>query len=122
MRNYILALVIALWASQAFAVSTCDTLPTKQQKDNCWSNVIVSEYDQADEYAQAVYNSRQVPMVVKSQVEAKRQAIASSANHDCPKGELGYPVNQCLLSHIQRFKDYTYYATKRYGVPDMRLN
>lgn len=122
MRNYILALLTALWASHAFAVSTCDTMPTKAQRNNCWSMVISDAYEQADEYTYAVDKSRQVPQVVKAQVEAKRQAIAATANHDCPKGELGYPDDRCLISHIQRFKDYTYYATKRYGVPDLRLH
>lgn len=122
MRHCILALAAALWASQAVAVSTCDSLPAKAQRDNCWSNLIVSEYDQADDYTIAIFASRDVPTVVKTQVEARRQAIAPSAQHDCPKGELGYPANPCLIQHIQRFRDYAYHMTAKYGVPDMRLN
>lgn len=122
MRNYILALLLALTASQAFAVSTCDTMPTKDQRNNCWSDVIADAYRSADDYVYAVDQSKRVPEVIKSQVEAKRQEIPAAANHDCRKDELGYPENQCLINHIQRFKDFTYQQTSKYGVSDMRLN
>lgn len=122
MRNYIFSIAIALAASSAFATNTCDTMPTKEQKVNCWSNLIGSEMEQADEYAFAVQQSKKVPAVIKQQVEAKRQAISADANHDCRKDSLGYPENSCYLEHIQRFKDFTYDKTSKFGVPDMRLN
>lgn len=122
MRNYILAVVFALVSSSAFAVSTCDTMPTKDQRTNCWSSYIGAEYQAADEYNFAVQSSKKVPQVIKSQVEARRQAIAAEANSACRKDELGYPDNQCLIQHIQRFKDYTYHMTVKFGVLDMRLD
>ncbi|KIP15790.1 hypothetical protein KY49_4591 [Burkholderia sp. MSHR3999] len=118
----ILAIALALSTSSAYAVSTCDTMPTKQQQNNCWSNVITDEYQQADEYVIAVEESKKVPAVVKAQVEAKRQEIAPAANHDCRKDSLGYPENACLINHIQRFKEFTYQKTSKYGVRDKRLD
>lgn len=122
MKTYLLAVAIALATSSAFAVSTCDTMPTKSQQNDCWSNVITDEYQQADEYLVAVQTSRKVPAVVKQQVEARRQAIAPEANRQCKKDELGYPENACLINHIQKFKDFTYQQTSKYGVRDQRLN
>lgn len=122
MRKCILAITIALTTSNVFATNTCDTMPTKDQRNNCWSNLIGSEMAQADEYAFAVQQSKEVPSVIKQQVEAKRQAISADANHNCRKDSLGYPDNACYIKHIQRFKDYTYRQTSKFGVPDMRLN
>ncbi|BAW19077.1 hypothetical protein [Ralstonia phage RP12] len=122
MRNYILAIVIALTASSAFAVNTCDTLPTKAERTNCWSNLVGSYLQEADEYNFAVQESKEVPAVVKQKVEAKRQAISAEANRVCKKGELGYPDDACYIEQIQKFKDFTYQETYKFGVPDQRLN
>nr|WP_223959681.1 hypothetical protein [Burkholderia diffusa] len=118
----ILAIALALSTSSAYAISTCDTIPTKGQRDNCWSTIISGEYEQADEYNYAVQQSKRVPVVIKAQVEARRQEIAAAANHDCRKDSLGYPENACLINHIQRFKEFTYQKTSKFGVPDQRLN
>ncbi|AJG21169.1 hypothetical protein RR42_m3809 [Cupriavidus basilensis] len=59
---------------------------------------------------------------MKRNVELKRQAISKDAAGLCRKDELGYPENKCYISVIERFKDYTYKETSKYGVPDMRLN
>ncbi|MBT1536043.1 hypothetical protein B7R78_0002425 [Ralstonia solanacearum] len=122
MRTHILAIALALSASSAFAVSTCDTMPNKNQRDDCLSNVIGSEMQEADEYVLAVQASRKVPAPVKQKVEAKRLAISSDANRQCKKDVLGYPENACYMEQIQKFKDFTYKETSKYGVRDQRLN
>ncbi|KGC65124.1 hypothetical protein DP57_685 [Burkholderia pseudomallei] len=122
MRTYILAIALALSASSAFAVSTCDTMPSKNQRNDCWSNLLGSEMQEADEYVSTVQASRKVPASVKRKVEAKRQAIASDANRQCKKDELGYPENSCYMEQIQKFKDFTYQETSKYGVRDQRLD
>ncbi|MFV8598091.1 hypothetical protein [Ralstonia pseudosolanacearum] len=122
MRTHIVAIALALSASSAFAVSTCDTMPAKKQRNDCWASLIGSEMQDADEYVLAVQESRKVPESVKRAVEAKRRLISSEANRQCKKDELGYPENACYLEKIQEFKDFTYKETSRYGVPDRRLN
>ncbi|WP_247539133.1 hypothetical protein [Ralstonia pseudosolanacearum] len=122
MRTHIVAIALALSASSAFAVSTCDTMPTKNQRNDCWSSLIGSEMQGADEYVLAVQESRKVPASVKRMVEAKRQTIASEANRQCKKDELGYPENPCYIEQIQKFKEFTYKETSKYGVRDQRLN
>lgn len=122
MRKYIPALTIALMTSSAFAINTCDTMPTKAKKEDCWTALIRSNMEEADEYAFKVEESRKVPAAVKRKVKEKRAAIASEANRLCKKVELGYPEDSCYLEQIQKFKDFTYEETSKYGVPDMRLN
>ncbi|WP_156545589.1 hypothetical protein [Cupriavidus sp. D384] len=122
MRTYIIAIVLALSASSALAVNTCDTMSTKAQRENCWSNQIGASQEEADDYNFAVQESKKVPATVKRNVELKRQAISKDAERQCRKDELGYPENKCYIDVIQGFKDYTYKETSKYGVPDMRLN
>ncbi|MGA4231776.1 hypothetical protein ACI2UN_08670 [Ralstonia nicotianae] len=122
MRTHIVCIALALSASSAFAVSTCDTMPTKSQRNDCWSSLIGSEMQDADEYVLAVQESRKVPALVKRMVEAKRKTISSEANRQCKKDELGYPENACYIEQIQKFKEFTYKETSKYGVPDQRLN
>lgn len=122
MHAHIVAIALALSASSAFAVSTCDTMPTKNQRNDCWSSLIGSEMQDADEYVLAVQESRKVPASVKRTVEAKRKLISSEANRQCKKDELGYPENACYIEQIQKFKEFTYKETSKYGVPDKRLN
>lgn len=122
MRTYIFAIVLALSASSALAVNTCDTMPTKSQRDNCWSTLIGNYQAEADEYNFAVQQSKKVPAAVKRNVELKRQAISKDAEGQCRKDELGYPENKCYVNVIERFKDFAYQETWKYGVPDMRLN
>ncbi|MFD1556003.1 hypothetical protein ACFSHT_10260 [Paraburkholderia silviterrae] len=113
---------VAASSSTAFAVSTCDTMPTKQQRSDCWSNIMSSEMEQAEEYEIAVFGTRRVPEAVKQQVRTKRENIALDADRQCPKASGGYPDTACYIDHIQKFKDFTYQKTSKYGVPDMRLN
>jgi hypothetical protein len=115
-------IALALVSTTAFAVNTCDTMPSKKERDNCWSNLIGSYQQEADEYVFAVQESRKVPAPVKRKVEEKRQAISSDANRQCKKDNLGYPENVCYIKQIEKFKDFTYKETSKYGVPDMRLN
>ncbi|MGE8364244.1 hypothetical protein [Cupriavidus sp.] len=122
MRKTIIAIALALSSTAAFAVNTCDTMPSKKERINCWSNLIGSNQQEADEYVFAVQESRKVPEFVKRKVEAKRQAISLDADRQCKKDELGYPENLCYIEQIQKFKDFTYKETSKYGVPDMRLN
>ncbi|MDO3558651.1 hypothetical protein [Ralstonia pseudosolanacearum] len=122
MRTYILAIALALPTASAFAVNTCDTMPTKNQQNDCWSAMIGSEMQDADEYVSAVKESRKVPAAVKQKVKAKRQAITSDANRLCAKDNLGYPENKCYIEQIQKFKDFTYKETAKFDVRDMRLN
>lgn len=122
MRKTIIALALALTSTAAFAVHTCDTMSSKKDRINCWSNFIGSNMQEADEYLFAVQESRKVPAPVKQKVEAKRKAITSDADRQCKKDDLGYPENSCYIEQIQNFKDFTYKETSKYGVPDMRLN
>lgn len=122
MRTYILAISLLLAASSALAANTCDTMPSKSQRDNCWSTLIGNNQAEADEYTFAVQESKKVPPAVKRNVERKRQAISKDAESQCRKDELGYPENKCYIDVIEKFKDYTYKETSKYGVPDMRLN
>ncbi|KAI3608357.1 hypothetical protein D8I24_1195 [Cupriavidus necator H850] len=122
MRSHILAIALAFSTSSAFAVNTCDTMPTKNQRDTCWSTLIGNYHAEADEYVFAVQKSKKAPVAVKQKVEAKRQTIAAEANRQCPKDPLGYPENSCYIEHFQQFKDFVYEETSRYGVPDKRLN
>lgn len=122
MRDFFIALILALSPTVATAVSTCDTLPSKAQRINCWSNLVGSYQAEADEYAFAVQESKRVPPYVKRNVELKRQAISQEAQKRCRKDDLGYPENKCYISIIERFKDYTYQETSKYGVKDQRLN
>jgi len=122
MRKTIIALALALTSTAAFAVHTCDTMPSKKDRINCWSDLIGSHMQEADEYLFAVQESRKVPASVKQRVEAKRKAITSDAARQCKKDDLGYPENACYIERIQDFKDFTYKETSKYGVPDMRLN
>jgi hypothetical protein len=52
----------------------------------------------------------------------KRQAISTDANNQCKKDDLGYPENSCYIEQIQKFKDFTYKETAKFGVPDKRLD
>lgn len=122
MRKTIIAVALALSSTAALAVNTCDTMPTKNQRDNCWSSLIGSYLADADEYNFTAQESKKVPATVKRNVEKKRQAIPFDAQAQCRKDELGYPENKCYIDVIQRFKDYTYKETSKYGVPDMRLD
>ncbi|BCL90903.1 hypothetical protein MAFF211479_06040 [Ralstonia solanacearum] len=122
MRTHIVCIALALSATSAFAVSTCDTMPTKNKRNDCWSSLIGSEMQGADEYVLAVQGSRKVPASVKRTVEAKRKLISSEANRQCKKDELGYPDNACYMEQIQKFKDFTYQETSKYGVRDQRLD
>ncbi|NKF90776.1 hypothetical protein GO286_02990 [Ralstonia solanacearum] len=97
-------------------------MPTKTQRNDCWSSLTGSEMQDADEYVLAVQESRKVPASVKRTVEAKRKLISSEANRQCKKDELGYPDNACYIEQIQKFKDFTYKETSKFGVPDKRLN
>ncbi|WP_454742281.1 hypothetical protein [Cupriavidus necator] len=122
MRTHILAIALALSTSSVFAANTCDTMPTKNQRDNCWSTLIGNFQAEADDYTFAVQQSKKVPAAVKRNVALKRQAISKDAESQCRKDELGYPENKCYIDVIERFKDFTYKETSKYGVPDMRLN
>lgn len=122
MRTSIVTIALALSASYACAANTCDTMPTKSQRENCWSNLIGNYQAEADEYAFAVQESRKVPAAVKRKVKAKREAISAEANRQCKKDSLGYPENACYIDQIQKFKDFTHEETAKFGVPDMRLN
>ncbi|MDN0081642.1 hypothetical protein QU487_02555 [Crenobacter sp. SG2305] len=122
MRKTIIAIALSLSSTAAFAVNTCDTMPTKNQRNDCWSTMIGNGMQEADEYVSAVQESHKVPASVKRKVNAKRQAIASDANRQCKKDDLGYPENSCYIEQIQKFKDFTYNETSKYGVPDKRLN
>lgn len=122
MRKIIITLALMLSSTAAFSVSTCDTMPSKTQRNDCWSNLIGSYQADADEYALAVQESRKVPAAVKRKVKAKRGAISAEANRQCKKDSLGYPENACYIEQIQKFKDFTYEETAKYGVPDLRLN
>lgn len=122
MRKTIIAFTFALTSTAAFAVHTCDAMPSKKDRINCWSDLIGSSMQDADEYFLAVQESRKVPASVKQRVEAKRKAITSNADRQCKKDDLGYPENACYVEQIQNFKDFTYKETSKYGVPDMRLN
>ncbi|MPV64345.1 hypothetical protein [Burkholderia sp. BE17] len=122
MRAYILTIALALSTSSSFAVSTCDSMPTKNQRMDCWSNLIGDYQREAEEYAFAVQESKKVPANVKHAVEEKHQAISNDANARCRKDELGYPENTCYIQQIQMFKDFTYKQTSKFGVPDKRLN
>ncbi|WP_186426461.1 hypothetical protein [Cupriavidus metallidurans] len=122
MRTTIIAIALTLSSTAAFAVNSCDTMPTKNQRDNCWSTLIGNYQAEADDYNFAVQQSKKVPATVKRNVELKRQAISKDAKSQCRKDELGYPENKCYIDVIEKFKDYTYKETSKYGVPDMRLN
>lgn len=122
MRKTIIAIALSLSSTAAFAVSTCDTLPTKEQRTNCWSDLVGNNLQEADDYVSAVQESHKVPASVKRKVEEKRQAISAEANRQCKKGELGYPDDACYIEQIQKFKDFTYKETAKYGVPDKRLD
>ncbi|MBP0635914.1 hypothetical protein [Cupriavidus sp. AcVe19-6a] len=122
MRKTIIAVALALSSTAAFAVSTCDTMPTKAKQEDCWSNLIGGYLAEADEYTFAVTESKKVPATVKRNVEKKRQAIPFDAQAQCRKDSMGYPENNCYIRIVQRFKDYTYEQTSKYGVPDMRMN
>ncbi|QOK90507.1 hypothetical protein HF908_02750 [Ralstonia pseudosolanacearum] len=122
MRTHILAIALALSTSSAFAVNTCDTMPTKNQRDNCWSTLIGNYQAEADEYAFAVQESKKVPASAKRKVEVKRRAIEADATRLCRKDSLGYPENSCYIEQFEKFKDFTYKETSKYGMPDMRLN
>lgn len=122
MRKNIIAVTLALSSTAVFAVSTCDTMPTKNQRENCWSNLIGNYQAEADEYTFTVQESKKVPPTVKRNVEKKRQAISKDAEAQCRKDSLGYPENACYIEQIQKFKDFTYKETSKYGVRDMRLN
>lgn len=122
MCKIIIAIALALSSTAAFAVNTCDTMPSKSQRENCWSNLIGNSLAEADEYVFTVQESKKVPATVKRNVEKKRQAISKAAESQCRKDELGYPENRCYIDVIQDFKDYTYKETSKYGVLDRRLN
>lgn len=118
----IIAITLALSSSPVFAVNTCDTLPTKNQRNDCWSNLIGDYQADADMYAFAVQDSKKVPASVKRKVELKRQSISADAERLCRKDSLGYPENSCYVEQFEKFKDFTYKETSKYGIPDMRLN
>ncbi|MPV68009.1 hypothetical protein [Burkholderia sp. BE17] len=122
MHKTVIAIALALSSSAAFAVHTCDTMPTKNQRENCWSTLIGNYQAEADEYVFAIQESKKVPASVKRKVEAKRQTVAAEANRQCPKDNLGYPENACYIEHFQQFKDFVYKETSKYGVRDQRLN
>lgn len=122
MRTYSLAAILALASSSAFAVNTCDTMPSKTQREACWSTLIGNYQAEADEYNSAVQDSRKVPTAVKRSVDQRRQTISKNAEKQCRKDELGYPENKCYIGVIEKFKDFAYKETSKFGVPDMRMN
>lgn len=122
MRKTTIAIALALSSTAAFALNTCDTMPSKKERINCWSELIGSNLQEADAYVLAVQESRKVPDAVKQKVEAKRQTISQDAHRQCKKDDLGYPENPCYIEQIQKFKDFAYKETSKYGVADQRLN
>lgn len=122
MRAHFLAAILALASSSAFAVNTCDTMPSKTQREACWSTLIGNYQAEADEYNNAVQDSKKVPAAVKRSVQSKREAISKDAEKQCRKDELGYPENNCYIGVIEKFKDFAYKETSTFGVPDMRLD
>lgn len=122
MCKTIIAIALTQSSTAAFAVNTCDTMPSKNQRENCWSNLIGNYQAEADEYVLAVQESKKVPATVKRNVEKKRQAISKDAEAQCRKDSLGYPENTCYIRVIENFKDFTYKETSKFGVRDMRLN
>lgn len=122
MRKLLIAVALFLSSSSVFAVNTCDTMPSRQQQADCWSTLIGGYQAEADEYNFAVQESKKVPATVKRNVELKRQAISKDAEAQCRKDKLGYPENRCYIQVIQRFKDYTYQQTNKYGVKDRQLD
>ncbi len=122
MRKCLIAVALFVSSSAVFAVNTCDTMPTKNQRENCWSDLIAAHHHDADMYNFIVQESKKVPATVKRNVEKKRQAIPFDAQAQCRKDNMGYPENTCYIKVVQRFKDYTYQQTSKFGVEDMRLN
>lgn len=122
MRNTVITFALCLSSATAFAVNTCDTMPSEKQRESCWSGLINSSMASADEYAFKVEEAKKVPAAVKKQVAAKRKSIVPDAEAKCPKDKLGYSTNDCLLQVIDNFKEFTYKATSKYGVPDLRLD
>src|SRR5437868_12280065 len=88
MRTTITTIALALTSTAAFAVNTCDTMPTKKQREDCWSNLIGNYLAEADEYTFAVTESKKVPATVKRNVEKKRQAIPFDAQAQCRKDSM----------------------------------
>lgn len=122
MRTIILALAFTLTASSALAVNTCDTMPTTKQRENCWSGLRANAVVESDEYLTAVENSRKVPASVKKKVRDKRESVMDDARRLCSESKHVYLEDSCVIEQFEKFKDFAYKETSKYGVPDMRLN
>ena len=109
--------LLALSTSSAFAVHTCDTMPTKTQVKNCWMGMVSNAMELSEDYDVAVMASPKVPEKVKQKVDTEYRSIPQIVKQRCKETDYN-----CRIQQYENFNDFAYKETSKYGVPDKRLN
>jgi hypothetical protein len=117
MRTYIFTIALAISSSSAFAVNTCDTMPTKSQVYACQMSLVGNAMELSDDYNTAVQIAPEVPEKVKQKVDTEYRSIPGDIQQHCKETDY-----RCAIKHHENFTDFAYKETSKYGVPDKRLN